>query len=200
MIKTSRKQIRIGPEDDGRRMSLDDFDKAIAAEGYLYELGRGVIEVSNVPQPKHARRLQEIRDQLVAYRIENPDRIYLIGGGAEAKLLIRSFESERHPDLSVYLTPPPEVSDVWSLWVPTIVIEIVSGRSGKRDYEDKPPEYLDFGVAEYWVIDAEKGQMTVLTRWGGQWKKKMVKPPQKYATHHLPGFTLDLKRVLAAGK
>jgi hypothetical protein len=54
MLKTSRKQVRIGPEDNGKRMSLDDFDEATAAEGYLYELGRGVIEVSGIPQPRRA--------------------------------------------------------------------------------------------------------------------------------------------------
>jgi hypothetical protein len=41
MLQTSRrKRIHIGPEDHGRRISLDDFDRAIAREGYLYELGK----------------------------------------------------------------------------------------------------------------------------------------------------------------
>jgi len=200
MLKTSRKQIRIGPEDNGRRMSLDDFDRANAQEGYLYELGNGVIEVSNVPDLKHAGQLEEARDQLIGYKLAHPDRIYRVFGGAEAKLLIGPMQSERHPDIAVYLTPPPEVSDVWSLWVPRIVIEIVSARSAKRDYEEKPPEYWEFGVDEYWIIDATKNQMTVLSRWRAQWKKDTIKPPKKYTTPHLPGFSLDLKKVLAAGK
>jgi hypothetical protein len=45
--KTLRKPVHIGPEDHGRRMSLDLFADAIAQEGYLYELGNGVIEVSD---------------------------------------------------------------------------------------------------------------------------------------------------------
>jgi hypothetical protein len=39
----------IGPEDQGRRMSLAEFDHAEVRDGYLYELGRGVITVSDVP-------------------------------------------------------------------------------------------------------------------------------------------------------
>jgi Uma2 family endonuclease len=203
MLRTSikqnsrRKPIHIGPEDDGRKMSLDDFADAIAQEGYLYELGKGVIEVSGIPQPSHAVQVQGTRDQLVSYRLAHPDIIYLIGGGSEAKMLIGPAQSERHPDISVYLSPPPAVQDVWSIWVPAIVVEVVSKSSIKRDYEVKPSEYLEFGVDEYWIIDSMKQQMTALQRWRGQWREKIVKPAQKYSTPNLPGFSLDLKRVLS---
>ena len=45
MLKT---RIKVGPKDHGRRMSLADFDHAEVQEGHLYELGRGVIIVSDV--------------------------------------------------------------------------------------------------------------------------------------------------------
>jgi Uma2 family endonuclease len=196
--RSLRKPMRIGPEDHGRKMSLDLFANAIAQEGYLYELGKGVIEVSGIPQPTHGKQLQEIREQLSVYKIAHSSVIDYIGGGSEAKMLIGPAESERHPDLSIYLSSPPEVDDVWSVWVPAIVIEIVSKSSIKRDYEVKPSEYLEFGVDEYWIIDSIKQQMTALSRWRGQWKEKTLKPSQKYSTPILPGFSLDLKRVLAA--
>ena len=122
---------------------------------------------------------------------------YLAGGG-EAKLLIAPAESERHPDLFIYCHPAPEVDQPWSMWGPEIVIEVVSESSGKRDCEVKPEEYLQLGIEEYWIIDAAKKQMTVLQRWRGQWKPMIVKPPKKYTTRFLPGFALDLRRVLAA--
>jgi Uma2 family endonuclease len=200
LAKPRPKKIHVGPQDDGRRMSLDDFDKAIAQEGWLYELNKGVIEVSDVPPPNHAMQIQELRDQLVQYRLANAGTIAMIGGGGEAKLLIGPAQSERHPDLSVYLDPPPKVKDVWSQWVPAIVIEVVSERSTKRDYDDKPDEYLMFGVSEYWIVDSQRQQLVVMTRWRGQWQSKTCKPSQKFITPQLPGFTLDLKRVFAAAK
>jgi len=200
MLRAIRKQVRIGADDDGRRMSLEQFDRAIATEGFVYELGNGVIEVSEVPDPKHLAQVQELRKQFFRYDEQHPDVVHSIASSNECKLLIASIRSERHPDLSIYLGPPPEV-DVWSLWVPQIVIEVVSQRSARRDYDDKPAEYLEFGVDEYWIVDASKDQMTVLTRWRGLWKKKIVKPAQpKHTTHHLPGFALDLRKVLAAGQ
>jgi Uma2 family endonuclease len=198
MLQTARRRkIHIGPEDHGRRMSLDDFDRAIGREGYIYELGRGVIEVSELPTPQHFGQVEELKDQFYRYKLGRKGIIYAIASSNEAKILLAAYESERHPDLSIYLGPPPEV-DFWSLWVPHIVIEVVSESSRKRDYEVKPSEYVEFGVDEYWIIDAAKKQMTVHVRWRGQWKTQIVKPPKKYSTRWLPGFSLDLKRVIAA--
>ncbi len=199
--KPRRKVVRIGPADHGRRMSLDVFDKAVGQEGYAYELNKGVIEVSAVPHPRHAMQIQAVRNPSIVYQESHPGVVHLIGGGQDAKLLVQALESERHPDLSVYLDPPPDdADDIWSEWVPAIVVEVVSDRSAKRDYEDKPPEYLAFGVQEYWIVDGAQRLFTAMTRYRGQWQTKAYKPSQKYTTRRLRGFTLDLKRVFAAGR
>lgn len=200
MVKLLDKPAVVGPKDAGRRMSLDQFDRAVGREGHTYELHRGVIQVSGIPQPDHGMQVQELRDQLTAYRLNRPGTISFIGSGSEAKILLASDQSERHPDLSVYLSSPPDVEDVWSLWVPSIVVEVVSKSSAKRDYEEKPGEYLAFGIDEYWIVDRFRQQMTAFTRWRGDWKEKVVKPSQKFSTHRLAGFTLDLKRVFSAAK
>lgn len=80
------------------------------------------------------------------------------------------------------------------------MIEVVSPSSGKRDYEDKPAEYLEFGVDEYWIVDPQKKLMTVMRRWRGTWESKTYKPTQSYRSHLLPGFGLALKRVLGTVK
>ena len=199
MLKTLRRPARtVGPEDNGRRMSLDEFDRAVGRDGYVYELNKGVVEVTDVPHPRHGKQVQALRNQLAVYQEANPHVIDFVAGSNESKILLAPDQSERHPDISVYLTPQPETGDVWSVWVPAIVIEIVSPSSARRDYEHKPAEYLGFGVDEYWIIDAAKGQMTANVRWRGEWKPAIVRPSRKYTTRHLPGFALDLKRVFAA--
>jgi Uma2 family endonuclease len=200
-LTSPRRRLRqIGPADHGRRMSLADFDIVDGQEGYRYELNKGVIEVTNIPHRRHFVQLVAIRNQLIVYQESSPGIIQAVGEGSDTKVLIESEQSERHPDIAVYTSPMPDVDEIWSIWVPTIAIEIVSESSIKRDYEDKPGEYLAFGIQEYWIVDGFKKQMTVLSRFRGQWKDKIVKPSQKYATRHLPGFSLDLKRVLATGK
>jgi Uma2 family endonuclease len=200
LTKPRRKQIRVGPQDNGKPMSLADFDKAVVQDGYRYELGKGIVEVSDVPHPSHFLVLQALRDQLTVYRLANSSLVHCVTESMDSKILLESEQSERHPDISVYLTPPPDTKDIWSTWIPAIVVEIVSKTSIERDYREKPDEYLAFGIDEYWIVDSFKQQMTVHTRWRGRWKTRIVKPSQKYSPLCLPGFTLDLKRVLAAGK
>jgi Uma2 family endonuclease len=197
MLKTA---IRVGPADHGKRMSLADFDHAEVQEGYLYELGRGVIVVSDVPGRRHLFQVADLRLQLSAYQLKNPRRIYVMAAGSECKLLLWDFESERHPDLSIYLRPPPEGEDFWSTWVPEIVIEVVSASSVQRDYQEKLEEYLAFGIREYWIVDADQQRMLVLRRWGRRWRETEVRPPDVYKTRLLPGFELDVAAIFRAAE
>jgi Uma2 family endonuclease len=192
---------KIGPADHGRRMSLAGFEHAEVEEGHLYELGRGVIVVSDVPNPPHMAQVNAIRRQLVAYDVTHQGRIYGVLSGNECKILVAAHESERHPDLAVYFTPPPaDDSSVWETWIPEIVIEVVSADSGERDYREKRDEYLAFGVKEYWLFDLEREEMTVLRRRAGRWSDGTVRPPATYRTPLLPGLEVDLASVFQAGR
>ena len=201
LASRGKQSVTIGLKDHGKRMLLAVFDRAITTEGHAYELAKGVIEVSEIPSRLHQLILQALRDQFTYYRLTQVGQpIFYIGGGAEAKLLIQSNESERHPDLSVYLTPMPEMDQPWSIWKPEIVIEVVSPSSAKRDYQEKPAEYLALGVAEYWILDPVKKLLTIKTNQGGVWHDKTFKPTQKITSIRLPKFVFDLKKALAAGK
>src|SRR5204862_7522553 len=107
---------------------------------------------------------------------------------------------ERHPDVAIYLTAPPEVEgkDFWSRWVPKIVIEIVSPSSRKRDYEEKPEEYFRFGVREYGIVDGPQRVMVVLRRTGERWAERTIRPPALYRTRLLPGLEFSCGAVFEA--
>lgn len=179
-------------------MSLENFDKAEVVEGHLYELSRGVITVSDVPGKKHFKQVHAINQQLYLYQAANPEVVRMIGSGGEFKILAEGFESERHADIFVYKTEAPDSSDIWSIWVPEIVIEVVSPGSEKRDYEEKPPEYLAFGVTEYWIFNEPEQQVSVLHRSGGRWKTRVLNAAETIKTRLLPGFELNINAVFAA--
>ena len=190
---------RLGPADHGRTMSLAEFAEAEVDAGYCYELSRGVVTVVEVPNPSHLRVQHDVLRQLYAYDATHPGVIQLIGPSGSSKMLIEIFESERHPDVAVYKTSAPvDNSSAWAVWVPELAIEIVSPDSRQRDYNEKPDEYLQFGVQEYWVLDADRGEMLVHRRVGGRWQKQVVKPPELHATHILPGLQFSCEAVFVA--
>src|SRR5947209_5328306 len=100
----SRTATIVGPADNGRRMSLDEFDHVVVRPGYRYELARGVIVVSDIPSLPHLAQVFALRQALGEYGANNPDQIHTIAGSGECKLLMGELETERHPDIAVYKT------------------------------------------------------------------------------------------------
>lgn len=190
-------KIIVGPTDHGRRMTLDEFDTADSVEGRLYELSRGEVVVTDVPNPPHEEVVDTLRQQLSMYRAARPDVIQRVLSGSECKILIEPTQSERHPDLAVYKTPrPAKDASVWSLWVPELVVEVVSPGSEQRDYVEKAEDYLQVGVAEYWIVDVARGVITVHRRSRGRWQNQELRGGARYTTHVLPGFELVVDTLL----
>lgn len=200
-MSTITTPVTLGPPDDGQTMTLEEFADAQGQAGYRYELSRGVVTVIEVPNEPHCDIVDEIRYLLDGYRRNHPDIIYRVLHGSEGKIPIEEVESERHPDLLIYKQRrPPNTSGrgVWSAWIPELVIEVVSPDSADRDYNQKPEEYLQFGVQEYWIVDDARQQMTVHQRSDDEWVKTTVSPGAVYTTPLLQGFDFDLQAVFDA--
>ena len=197
ILAKSTAKPKIGPHQHGRRMSLKAFEFALVEEGYLAELARGYVVVSEVPNFAHMRQSSLIRKRLDVYDGVNPGIVYEILVSMESKVLMPDWESERHPDIAVYLTAPKGKKDrtMWRTWVPELVIEVVSESSRDRDYTEKRDEYWTLGVKEYWIVDAKLKQVLVLRRGRSQWTEKTLGPPDTCETKLLPGFKLPCKTV-----
>ena len=202
----------LGPHADGRRFAWDRYHALLKAGDFdpdcPFELDRGVFRVIHLPNPWHFFVLDRVRDLISDWRRENPGRIRLIGGGGESRFVIPITESDRHPDLAVYTTlPPSNDSHAWWDWPPELAVEVVSDGSGDRDHEIKPPEYLAYGVGEYWVLDPDHPDRPgpsarVFTRrlsqdggageaWEDRWEDGVV------TTDRFPGLRVPVAEVLA---
>jgi Uma2 family endonuclease len=197
MLTITKRKSKIGPDDHGRKMSLKDFEFVETEEGYHYELSRGYITVSQVAKLYHALIIAAIRNHLGAYQMAHPGLVFAILSASECKLLVREWESERHPDISVYLTKPKGRKDdkLWRHWLPDLVIEVVSERSVDRDYIDKREEYWDLSIKEYWIVDVIRKQVVVLRRGKSDWIEKRLGPASVITTKLLPGFELPFKAI-----
>jgi Uma2 family endonuclease len=194
----TRVATRVGPADHGRRMSLEEFDRAEGQEGYRYELSRGIITVTDVPGLEHQAQVAATHEQFILYKSAHRGIVYRVVERGSAKILLSDLQSERHPDLFLYKSRPADRENVWSTWVPELVVEVVSPSSRHRDYEEKPEEYLRFGVSEYWIIDHAKREMLALRHDGGRWVRKTVSEDEVYETKLLPGLAFALAPIFAA--
>jgi len=65
-------RLRIGPADHGRKMTLEEFREAEEQEGYRYELARGVLEVTEVPNDPHGQIVSNLQAFFHRYKLEHP--------------------------------------------------------------------------------------------------------------------------------
>jgi Uma2 family endonuclease len=179
-------------------MSLRDFDKAEGREGWRYELSRGVITVMSIRWFPHIAIVEAFRKQLYAFEFGNPPHPLMIAGPGQCKLLIAAFESERHPDTTVYDKPPPiKKDDPWDIWVPEMMIEVVDDETRHADLVQKPKEYMSFGVTEYFAVDAAESRILVYSADAPNHPQKLTIGDQ-FPSRAVPGFVLDVEPVLAA--
>jgi Uma2 family endonuclease len=193
LMATVATPLRIGPADHGRAMTLEEFLEAEETEGYRYELARGVLEVSEVPDDPHGDVVANLYDAISRYRRDHPGVIRRYGGGNEFRFWLPGMISGRNPDLGVVLHGAPK--DWRGRRTAVLAAEVVSGRSVKRDYVTKREEYLAYGLDEYWIVDPLKRQVTVLTRRGDTWHEAVFRDDQVIASLALPGFATTVAEL-----
>ena len=188
--------VKIGPGDAGRRMTLEEFVAADWAGGWLYELARGVVVVTQVLGIHHGRIVERISERFVIYKLAHPGVINYRSAGSDCRIRLPGMQSDRHPDQAIYLTPPPKGKRIWYRWVPAIVVEVVSRRGEERDYVEKREEYLRSGVLEYWIFDPIRRKLVVQTREGDTWAERELGDSAEYRTELLPGLVVSVGEIL----
>ncbi len=178
----------IGRTDDGLRVSFEDFIAADFEEGGLYELARGVVVVTEVPNLTHGRIVERLSSLFVLYGTANPRRIEFRSNRASCSVRLPRLQSCRQPDQAIYLLPPPPGEHPWIRWTPQIVVEVLGPGSESRDLIEKRQDYLLVGATEYWIVDPDPRRMHALRRAGDTWDEAIVPAHQVYRTHLLPGL------------
>ena len=62
----------IGPADHGRLMTLEEFLEADEEPGYRYELARGVVEVTEVPNDPHGQVVSNLHGLAHGCKMSHP--------------------------------------------------------------------------------------------------------------------------------
>lgn len=189
-------KLVLGPESAGMLMTPEEFDAVEDFdEDYRYELIHGVLVVTPPPLDAEVGPNEMLGYWLLSYREHHPQ-----GAALDLTLperTIRTRHQRRRADRAIWagLGRLPNRRREQ----PTIAVEFVSGgrRDQQRDYVEKRQEYMDAGIAEYWIIDRFRRTLTVV-RPGPTGPQDVVIPEgQTYCPPLLPGFELPLAQLFA---
>ena len=191
-MATATDRLRLSPADHGRVMSLDDYLDTEVESGFRYELARGVLEVTNIPNDPHGEIIWTLIRLLAAYDQTHPRIIQRAGGAGEFHFAMPQMISGRNPDVAVALTGTPK--DSRGRRPASFAIEVVSEGAEARhhDYVTKRQEHLVYGLFEYWIVDPELRQVTILLREGDAWVERVVSGDQSAESLVLPGFVVPI--------
>ena len=177
----------------GLRMTAVEYLQ-LPTDGFRYELIDGVICISPSPSSDHQRTATCISGEIYAYLREHPV------GEVMAEVDVNLGVGPRGGDL-VYR--PDVVFIEAQRWiqmgermtgVPDVVVEVISRTSRRYDRETKKTDYERSGVAEYWLIDPERGTMTFCRLQDGRYVD-VTPEGDSFASESVPGLVLDLNRV-----
>ena len=197
-------RLYLRPDDHGLPLSLEDFASADAQEGFRYELIRGRLEVSPLPNLPHERLLKWLGRLFDNYVQQHPEVINGVFG--PARVFVPGLEEgviAPEPDLAGYHQFPidlPEEEVDWQDVSPLVVVEVISPDTAEKDLTRNVPLYLRVPtIREYWIVDPRQSRtrpsLLVYRRRGQRWQKPIaVKAGGVYTTRLLPGFTLNLDR------
>jgi Uma2 family endonuclease len=139
-----------------RAWTLEQLER-LPEDGNKYEVVHGELFVTPAPQVKHQNVVNVLADILRPFVTRwKLGRVY---GGHD---VIRHGDSEVEPDLMVRQLADPAEDDWRRLPLPELVVEVVSGSSRLRDYNQKRAYYLELGIPDYWIVDGQRREITVV--------------------------------------
>jgi Uma2 family endonuclease len=164
----------------------------------MIELVDGFIEVLPMPDLYHQGIVKFLFRHLDDFTRENKK-----GEVFSAPSPVRLTEGHlREPDIFLVKAhrikdrhQPPNGAD--------LVMEIVSPgtENRQRDLRDKRRAYAKAKIPEYWIVDPKERLVTVLTLVGKTYKVHgKFKPGDTATSKLLPGFTIDVTALFAAGE
>lgn len=136
------------------RWTLGDLQR-LPDDGNKYEVIRGELYVTSAPTDEHETLLAKLTRLLDPFVAKHG-----LGFVYHPRAVFRSEGSEVEPDLMVR---QPNSKRNWAAAPkPTLVVEVVSPTTRRRDREIKRDFYMSSGIPEYWIVDPDEREVVVV--------------------------------------
>jgi Uma2 family endonuclease len=190
-----------------RRMSLEEYLTYDDGTDTRYELVDGVLVEMGAENPLNP----QIAMLLVSYFLQEMGVPYSRLAIGHQIGVSSSKATARQPDLIVH-SPESDAAIMADGKLlrsgdaaPLLVVEVVSNsardkQSRDRDYEEKPLEYAERGIPEYWLIDPDRAWVRVGTLVNGAYQFQDFTGKQVIVSTAFPDLTLTAGQILTAGR
>ena len=161
---------------------------------HLVEFTDGTIEVLPMPTSSHQVILVLLFDLFRAVVGQNGGEVLV----APLRLRVRPGKL-REPDILMLLdASDPRNQDAYWLGA-DLVVEVVSPDGPERDLEEKPLDYAEAGIPEYWIVNPLDATITVLVLDGPAYRRHgLVRRGERATSQLLPGFSVSVDEVFDA--
>ena len=183
------------PVHPGVKLTYDDYVH-FPDDGLRHELIDGEHYVTPTPIRKHQAIATNLVGMIWSYLREHPvGRVFT----APFDVILSNFDVVE-PDL-LFLTNERLGAITTSPWVkgaPSLVVEIGSPSTRKRDATIKRRLYERFGVDEYWILDPELDAIDVCRNVGGRFERVAqltLEAGEVLTTPLLPDLELPLSTI-----
>jgi Uma2 family endonuclease len=190
-----------------RRMTLKEYLAYDDGTEMQYELVDGVLVEMGNESTLNTRIATMLMFAFAAlgiphYRLSTKDLIEVRGNAASSRypdLVVHSEESftaiDGRSEACIELADP----------APMLLIEVVSpgaesSKNYQRDYEEKPIEYANRGIPEFWLIDPDRFWVKVLTLQGDFYQIYQYVGNEIIVSPTFPLLNLTAAQVLTAGR
>ncbi len=174
--------------------SVEQYLKLSNQTNHLIEFTDGVIEVLPMPTRDHQVILAFLYEVLLLLIRPRGGKVLF----APLRVQVRPGKF-REPDI-LALRDADDPRNQNEYWLGAdLVIEIVSPDRPERDTEEKPLDYAEAGIPEYWIVNPITATITVLTLEGETYAEHGVFGRGEQASSKLlNGFTVSVDEVLDA--
>jgi Uma2 family endonuclease len=195
--------LRMVWPDEATEIDLEPLQGLWSVEQYLaltnqtnrlIEYTDGIIEVLPMPTDKHQAISLFLLLSLLAFVRPRGGVVFF----APLRLAVRPGKF-REPDLLLLLRAddPRRRNDYWL--GADLVIEIVSSDKPKRDTEEKPLDYAEASIPEYWIVNPLTDSVRVLALQGETYVEHGVfRRGEQALSKLLEGFSVPVDDVLDA--
>ena len=202
-VETNSPLLRLVWPDEVTEIDLEPLQGLWSVEQYLaltnqtnrlIEYTDGVIEALPMPTDRHQAISLFLLLSLLAFVRPRGGIVFY----APLRLEVRSGKF-REPDLLLLMQAddPRRQNEYWL--GADLVVEIVSPDKPQRDTEEKPRDYADAGIPEYWIVNPLTDTITVLVLDGTTYREHGVFSRGDQASSRLlAGYHVSVDEVLDA--